>query len=469
MPTGAGCHPGRVVTDPAPPRHRWHRLAALVAAAGLLAGATGCAGSPDDTAAAGTVATPTVVTDATGATDAPGTTVPPPSTAPLPPATAPATTAPPVPPSVALSAPCSPDLIGEVPGPVPAPEPLATTLAQRLADPRFAGVTVGASVWVQGLGEVVAVRPDELLVPASGQKLVTAAGALTALDPYATFATRLVATAPVVDGVVDGDLVLVGGDDPGLAVFGSSGLAGLAEQAATTGLRQVAGRLVVVGGLQAGAPIGIVPAGTALLDELAARGVGVAGGVVDGADPGVGYQLGVVWSAPVWQLVQRMLLASDNRVAESLAVTVGRVARGEASTAAGLAVAHAAAAERLCVVLPGTSADGSGLSRDDRHSARSLRQLVQALLPSPWGYQLHAGLPVGGWSGTLRTRFAGTLAEGNVHAKTGTLDGVASLTGYVHTASGRLVVFSVLVNGPGAPAALEAVDELVVALAGDVT
>ena len=360
-------------------------------------------------------------------------------------------------------------MVGEVAGPVRAPEPLATTLAQRLLDPRFAEVALGASIWVQGVGEVAAVRPDEPLVPASGQKLVTAAGALTALDPYATVPTRLVATAPVLEGVVAGDLVLVGSDDPGLAVFGANGLAGLADQAVATGLREVQGRLVVAGGVQAAAPIGIVPAGTALLDELAARGVGVAGGVVDGPDPGIGYQLGVVWSAPVWQLVNRMLLASDNRAAESLVRMVGRVVRGDPSTAAGLDVAHVAAAERLCVDLPGASADGSGLSRDNRHSARSLRRLVQALLPSPWGYQLSAGLPVGGWSGTLVTRFHGTLAAGNVHAKTGTLSGVASLTGYVHTARGRLVVFSLIVNGPGTPAAVEAIDELVVALASDVT
>ena len=439
------------------------RTAAIAVASAVVVSSSACAGAPDDTAEAGPIGSSTAVATPT---TVPPTTAPTTTTT-LPAPTAPPTTAPPVPPSVALSAPCSADLVGEVPGPVPASASLTAALADRLDDPRFDGVQLAASVWVQGFGEVVAVDADELLIPASGQKLVTAAGALTGLDPYATFATSLVATGPVVDGVVRGDLVLVGGDDPSLTIYGIGGLEGLVSQARAAGVVAVEGDLVVAGGVQAADGTGIHAAGPALAELLAGSDVAVAGQVIDGPAPAAGFRLGAVGSAPVWQLVNDMLLSSNNLGAESLVRVVGRATRGDGTTAAGLAAAHQAASDALCVDLPGTSVDGSGLSRDNRHSARSLRRLVQALLPSPWGYQLHAGLPVGGWSGTLLTRFAGTAAEGNVHAKTGSLNGVASLTGYVHTASGRLVVFSIIVNGPGAEEATDAIDELVVALAAD--
>lgn len=436
-------------------------LSPLLLALALVGSA--CAGSTDVPADAGTAA-PSATAGGSGTTRPPATTT---TTAPPPPTAV--TTLPPVPPSQALAPACSGDPSLTAPGPVAAPEPLATVLAERLADPRFAQVTVGASVWVQGLGEVVAVNPDELLVPASGQKLVTAIGALTALDPYATFPTTVVATGPVVDGVVQGDLVLVGGGDPTLTLTGGHSVAALAQQVAAVGVRRVDGVVVNAGQPEvrdAGSGLPATPAGAALTSLLALSGIATLGPAVDGPAPASGYQLAARSSEPVWRLVNDMLLYSDNENAEELARTVGLVRRGERTTAAGLAAAHEAVTT-LCVQLPGTSADGSGLSSQNRHSARSLRQLVQAALPSPWGYQLSAGLAVGGQAGTLLPRFGGTPAAGNVHAKTGSLNGVASLTGHLRTASNRLVVFSIIVNGPGAVEATEAIDELVVALAAD--
>jgi D-alanyl-D-alanine carboxypeptidase/D-alanyl-D-alanine-endopeptidase (penicillin-binding protein 4) len=113
--------------------------------------------------------------------------------------------------------------------------------------------------------------------------------------------------------------------------------------------------------------------------------------------------------------------------------------------------------------------DGSGLSRDDRRSARELRQLVQFAMGRTWWGALFERLPVAGRTGTLAGRFVGTPASGNARAKTGTIIGGASLTGLVTTAGGRLAVFSYIANGDGSPAARGALDQLVITLAGDPT
>jgi D-alanyl-D-alanine carboxypeptidase/D-alanyl-D-alanine-endopeptidase (penicillin-binding protein 4) len=79
---------------------------------------------------------------------------------------------------------------------------------------------------------------------------------------------------------------------------------------------------------------------------------------------------------------------------------------------------------------------------------------------------LYQALPVAGRSGTLASRFGGTAAAGNVHAKTGTIIGGAALSGYGTTGSGRAFVFSVIVNGPRAESAAPAIDMLIAAIAG---
>ena len=60
-------------------------------------------------------------------------------------------------------------------------------------------------------------------------------------------------------------------------------------------------------------------------------------------------------------------------------------------------------------------------------------------------------LPIAGVDGTIRNRMKGTPAAGTVHAKTGTLDKARSLSGYVTTADGRLLLFSFLANNPVGP------------------
>ncbi|HEX7723914.1 MAG TPA: D-alanyl-D-alanine carboxypeptidase/D-alanyl-D-alanine-endopeptidase [Pyrinomonadaceae bacterium] len=90
--------------------------------------------------------------------------------------------------------------------------------------------------------------------------------------------------------------------------------------------------------------------------------------------------------------------------------------------------------------------DGSGLSRNDLITANTTVQLLTFMSRHKYFAQFRDALPIAGVDGTLRTRMRGTPAEGNVRAKTGSLSSVASLSGYVTTAAGEHLVFSMMLN-----------------------
>jgi D-alanyl-D-alanine carboxypeptidase/D-alanyl-D-alanine-endopeptidase (penicillin-binding protein 4) len=93
-----------------------------------------------------------------------------------------------------------------------------------------------------------------------------------------------------------------------------------------------------------------------------------------------------------------------------------------------------------------TIRDGSGLSRHDYVSPRTLVKVLDAMRKGPEFRLFYDALPIAGVDGTIKGRMKGTPAQGNIHAKTGTLDKARSLSGYVTTADGRLLLFSALCN-----------------------
>ena len=111
--------------------------------------------------------------------------------------------------------------------------------------------------------------------------------------------------------------------------------------------------------------------------------------------------------------------------------------------------------------------DGSGLSRNDLISANTTIQLLTFMSKHKYFAQFREALPIAGVDGTLRTRMRGTPAEGNVRAKTGSLSSVASLSGYVTTASGEHLVFSMMLNNYPDAAAVrrDSIDAIAVLLA----
>jgi D-alanyl-D-alanine carboxypeptidase/D-alanyl-D-alanine-endopeptidase (penicillin-binding protein 4) len=90
--------------------------------------------------------------------------------------------------------------------------------------------------------------------------------------------------------------------------------------------------------------------------------------------------------------------------------------------------------------------DGSGLSRHNVVSPETLVKVLDAMRKHEHFAVFHDALPVAGVDGTLRNRMRGTPAERKVQAKTGTLDMVRSLSGYVTTTDGRMLLFSMLAN-----------------------
>src|ERR1051326_3398919 len=111
--------------------------------------------------------------------------------------------------------------------------------------------------------------------------------------------------------------------------------------------------------------------------------------------------------------------------------------------------------------------DGSGLSRNDLISANTTVQLLTFMSKHKYFAQFRDALPIAGVDGTLRTRMRGTPAEGNLRAKTGSLSSVASLSGYVTTAAGEHLVFSMMLNNyPDASAVRhDSIDAIAVLLA----
>jgi len=111
--------------------------------------------------------------------------------------------------------------------------------------------------------------------------------------------------------------------------------------------------------------------------------------------------------------------------------------------------------------------DGSGMSPDDRISPRAFTGLLAYASKQPWGEPWRTTLPVAAVDGTLAARFKDSPLKGRMWAKTGTLNEVNTLSGYLTAASGKTLAFSILVNGrrPGSDAEAKALDKIAEAIA----
>jgi len=150
-------------------------------------------------------------------------------------------------------------------------------------------------------------------------------------------------------------------------------------------------------------------------------------------------------SPPVSEILQYTMLWSDNVLADRLARLAARRS-GNAFSEEGVAITFAQVLmdvgidpSRMVV------ADGSGLSRENRVSAKTMAELLFKLRKDPQYELLYTSLPVGGVSGTLRSRFLTTApgAVGLVHAKTGTLNGTVSLAGYIESGEHEYIFVTV--------------------------
>ena len=184
-----------------------------------------------------------------------------------------------------------------------------------------------------------------------------------------------------------------------------------------------------------------------LVHLLRAAGIGVTRGAAEGTTPATATLLYTEYSAPLWRVVRAMDKSSDNFIAEMLTKGLGRDFGAGGTTAAGVAVERSFLSSLGVDVAEVRLHDGSGLSYSDQLSAGALTELLDAIAGQPYFTSYWVALPVAGRDGTLQTRMRGTAAAGDLHGKTGTLNIASSLSGYVTTADGHDLAFSMLMNG----------------------
>lgn len=399
----------------------------------------------------------------------------------------------------------------------------------------------------------------KLLIPASNQKVLIGSVALRLLGADFRYVTTVGSTAPIVDGVLSGDLVVTGSGDPSvsdrMAGDAMTPLRAIADSLAARGLTRVSGgivrggdafpgaavgfgwpwnslesasyagvdelnfnegitRLVVRGGLTLGdvPTVSSLPARTfprirvlartahptpsalprrggrssirarpdssdlaliildgeiapgdsatititqrdpsvayltALKEALVARGIAVDGnasswGIVTTSQP-----LVAISSPPLQEMLGHFLKPSQNAIGEILLRTLGSVRTGVGTPDSGARVVRTQLLEWGALPDGFIVRDGSGLSRSDMVTPATLVTIFDAMRRDSVFRVFYDALPIAGVDGTIRGRMRDTPAMGNVHAKTGTLDMVRSLSGYVTTADGRLLLFSMLAN-----------------------
>jgi len=422
------------------------------------------------------------------------------------------------------------------PTPDPTPTPVLLAAGAGGAAPTAAGVTAAIAPLVSApaLGPKVNIsvvdaatgtplyerNPGTKTTPASTTKLVTAATVLAARGPAYRLATRAVA------GDEPGEVVLVGGGDPTLAVDeddqfpGAARLDKLAGQVKKALGGQRPAKVVIDTSLYAGKETGpgwdgdvigggqvariqslmtnagriepvhndvggdprfgdpALAAGKAFARQLGVPARAVTRGAVPAAaEPAAssaptaavtpGQELGKVESPPLVHLIDWMLQQSDNVIAEALARQVALAAGEEASFEGGARAMDAKLAELGLPADEADLADASGLSRRNRISPQLLTGLLTLAAGGkhPELSSLFGGLPVAGWSGTLRTRFAtpapNQIGQGLVRAKTGSLTGVNTISGELITRDGRLLVFAIMADATGdSGAARQALDKI---------
>jgi D-alanyl-D-alanine carboxypeptidase/D-alanyl-D-alanine-endopeptidase (penicillin-binding protein 4) len=354
----------------------------------------------------------------------------------------------------------------------------------RLIGSRSVGVTVASG------GNLLYEHGDTVAhVPASNEKLLLSMALLARLSPDTTLTTTAAAASVGEGGVIHGALWLIGRGDPTIT---KHRMAGLADQLVTAGITKITGSvrgstdyfshdwfapgwkpefpaedvalptaLTYMGNSVRGRHVSDPErlAAAALGKMLRARGVTIAGKARSGVAP-IGLQtIGRMTSPPLRRILQEQNVDSVNFDAEVLGKLLGVLASGQPGTIAkGAAAIHAWTAARG---VPTVTEDASGLSYSNRVTAFGIVHLLQTAEAEPWGAVLEATLPTPG-KGTLEHRLHGV----DVHAKTGTLDNVSALSGWVHlSATDHPAEFSILSGGFAESHAKDIEDAIVTTLA----
>ncbi|HPU38631.1 MAG TPA: D-alanyl-D-alanine carboxypeptidase [Microthrixaceae bacterium] len=392
-----------------------------------------------------------------------------------------------------LSARRSPELLAR---------PVAARAAKAAVDPVIARFPAASCVLVtDGTTQLAASGADTPLAPASNTKLLTATAALDVLGADTKLATRVVSATPPTGATVNGDLFLVGGGDPLLSTATSTALTAhgkeptssmeaLADQVVAAGIRNVTGSVVgdgsryddvrtapkwpqryitdgtasnlgalmvndartidpiKPGGTGAPAPDPALHAATVFTALLNARGVTVAGAPKAGVAPKGATEITTLPSLTIAELTDQMLTFSDNTTAEMLIKELAAHDGSVGSTAGGIQVLVGSLTAMGLPVEGLQLYDGSGLTRDNRATCALLDAVIQR---NGADGPIAKGLARPGQPGTLDDRLLAEPLRSAVAAKTGTLNDVTALSGWLRTTSGRPLAFSTLQNPSGRP------------------
>ena len=375
------------------------------------------------------------------------------------------------------------------------PELLSRTVAQiRLTEELDAAMTAPTACLTVEDGEtaIYGRRPDLTLTPASTLKVLTGTAALRRLGADFRFVTEVKADRPVVDGILDGPLWFVGSGDPLLStqlyadsfrnqpqVFTS--LDTLADRIAAAGIREIRGGVIgdesrfdsvrylpswkpgyitdnEIGPMSAlivndnfaqfrpkktiATPDPSRHGAVVLTDLLRGRGLVVADAGA-GPAPENANAVASISSPPVPEIVGQLLRESDNMTAEALTKELGKRHGGGGSWSEGTKVIRETVAEAGLPADGYAAVDGSGLEVTNRLSCTLLMDALD--LVGPTG-PVAEGLAIAGQTGTLSARFKGNAAEGRLRAKTGSLNNVVGLVGFVRAADDRNLEFALLAN-----------------------
>lgn len=199
---------------------------------------------------------------------------------------------------------------------------------------------------------------------------------------------------------------------------------------------------------------------------LAARGISIAKGVeADSIADTTGMTvLASRTSPPLSAVLARFEKSSQNQLGELLLKTIALERTGAGRADSGSVVVRRQLAMWGVDSSLASLRDGSGLSRHNFLAPEGIARVLHAMLQREDFDVYYQSLPVGGVDGTIATRMRGTPAMANVHAKTGTLDKVRALSGYVTAADGRMLIFSTIANNHTVPTReVERVQDAIVA------
>jgi D-alanyl-D-alanine carboxypeptidase/D-alanyl-D-alanine-endopeptidase (penicillin-binding protein 4) len=187
----------------------------------------------------------------------------------------------------------------------------------------------------------------------------------------------------------------------------------------------------------------------ALEYALRGRGIVVAGGLdahPDGGAVPVTDTLFTMLSPSLREIMPALQKPSQNQIAELLLKTLGLEKTGVGSADSGRRVVERQLAAWGADTAGFVIRDGSGLSRHDYLSPETLVRVFAAIQSHPDFMLFYDALPIAGVDGTIRGRMKTGAAYNNVRAKTGFIDRARSLSGYVTTADGHRLIFSMLAN-----------------------